>query len=94
MTGRKESEMLSEKDLRAQQAHCRDLAREAEQDRLTLGALREAGEGNKEYSLADGLRLLALRRRAGLALAGALLVFLLAIQVLLQALANAAVPAH
>ncbi|MCL4489873.1 MAG: hypothetical protein M1132_12040 [Chloroflexi bacterium] len=30
--------MISERDVRAQQAHCRDLLREAERDRSTYGA--------------------------------------------------------
>ncbi len=71
--------MISERDVYAQQAHCRDLYREAEIDRLTYGALRRSKPRTDERQAVPDLRITDRAEKAVLAVASALSVLVLAI---------------
>lgn len=71
--------MISERDFYAQRAHCRDLYRQAEQDRLTYGALKRSRPSMDEGRRVPDLRITDRAEKAVLAAAGALSVLALAI---------------
>ncbi len=71
--------MLTESSVRAQHAHAQDLYREAEQDRLTYGALKRSKPITDAGRAAPDLGIMDRTEKAVLAAAGAVGVLTLAI---------------
>ncbi len=69
--------MFRGSDLPAQQAHCRDLLREAELDRRTYGALREA-EPERRFEAMGGLLFESKRVMAAIGMAITLIILTIA----------------
>ncbi len=69
--------MIGNKYVRAQEAHCQDLLREAEKDRLTYGRLLEAERRERRGWTFGGLRIDGRRMRMALGLAIAAIIILI-----------------
>ncbi len=68
--------MIGNKYVRAQEAHCQDLLREAERDRLTYGQLLDLEPRERRGWTFQGLRIDGRRMRAAFGLALAAIVIL------------------